>query len=75
VGGTLVPRAPVAVLAAPSTQHPGAQTLPGARAIHGLVLTAVRLPGMTGTAATRAAQPPRRGHPLIPPLDRDLVGC
>ena len=55
VGRALVARAPVAVLATPGSEHAGAQTLPGPRAVQGVVPAAVRLAGMLGAAATSAA--------------------
>ena len=55
VGGALVARAPVAVLATPGAQHAGAEPLPGPRAVQGVVPAAVGLAGVLGAAATRAA--------------------
>ena len=55
VGGTLVARAPVAVLATPGAEHAGAESLPGPRAVQGVVPAAVRLAGVLGAATTRAA--------------------
>ncbi len=55
VGGAPVARAPVAMLATPGAQHAGAESLPGPRAVEGVVPAAVGLPGVLGTAATRAA--------------------
>ena len=55
VGGALVARAPVAVLATPGAEHAGAEPLPGPRAVQGVVPAAVGLPGVLGAAATRAA--------------------
>ena len=55
VGGALVARAPVAVLAAPGAEHAGAEPLPGPRAVEGVVPAAVGLPGVLRAAATRAA--------------------
>ena len=46
VGGALVARAPVAVLATPGAEHAGAETLPGTRAVQGVVAAAVGLPGV-----------------------------
>ena len=54
VGGTLVARAPVAVLTAPGTEHAGAEPLPDPRAVQGVVPAAVGLAGVLGAAATRA---------------------
>ena len=45
VGGTLVARTPVAVLAAPGTKDAGAEALPGPRAVQGVVPAAVGLLG------------------------------
>jgi hypothetical protein len=56
VGGTAVAGAPVAVLATPGTEHPSADSLPGPRAVQGIVAAAVRLPGVLGTATARAAR-------------------
>lgn len=55
VGGTLVPRAPVPVLAAPGAEHAGAESLPGPRAVEVVVPAAVGLAGVLGAATTRAA--------------------
>ena len=55
VGGALVARAPVAVLATPGAQHAGAESLPGPRAVQGVVPAAVGLPGVVRAATTRAA--------------------
>ena len=55
VGWALVARAPVAVLATPGAEHTGAESLPGPRAVEGVVPAAVGLPGMLGAATTRAA--------------------
>jgi hypothetical protein len=55
VGAALVARAPVPVLAVPGTEHAGAETLPGPRAVEGVVPAAVGLPSMVSAAATRAA--------------------
>ena len=55
MGRTLIARTPVPVLATPGTQHAGAQTLPGPRAVQGVVPAAVGLAGVLGTAATRVA--------------------
>jgi hypothetical protein len=55
VGGTSEAWAPVAVLAAPGAEHPGAEPLPGPHAVQGVVAAAVGLPGVLGAAATRAA--------------------
>jgi len=55
VGRTLVARAPVATLATPGAEHPGAETLPGPRAVEGVVPAAVGLPGVLGAATASAA--------------------
>ena len=55
MGGALVARARVAVLTTPGSQHAGAETLPGPRAVEGVVPAAVGLPGVLGTATARAA--------------------
>ena len=55
VGGALVARAPVAVLATPGAEHAGAESLPGPRAVERVVPAAVGLPGVLGAATTRAA--------------------
>jgi hypothetical protein len=55
VGGAPVAWAPIAALATPGAQHAGAQALPGPRAVQGVVPAAVRLAGVIGAAATRAA--------------------
>ena len=55
VGRTLVARAPVAVLAAPSAEHAGAEPLPGPRAVQGVVPAAVGRAGVLGAATTSAA--------------------
>jgi len=55
VGGAPVARAPVPVLAAPRSQHAGAQPLPGPRAVQGVVPAPVGLPGVLGAATPRAA--------------------
>jgi hypothetical protein len=43
------------VLATPGAEHAGTQSLPGPRAVQGVVPAAVGLAGVLGTAATRAA--------------------
>lgn len=55
MSGTLIARAPVAVLATPGTEHASAEPLPGPRAVEGVVPAAVGLPGVLGTAAARPA--------------------
>ena len=55
VGGALIARAPVAVLAAPCVEHARAKPLPGPRAVESVVPAATGLPGVLGAAATRAA--------------------
>ena len=55
VGGAAVARTPVAVLTTPGPKHPGAEALPGPRAVQGVVPAAVGLAGVLGAAATRAA--------------------
>jgi len=55
MGGARVARAPVAVLATPGTEHAGAETLPGPRAVQGVVPAAVGLAGVLSAATTRAA--------------------
>ncbi len=55
VGRALVARAPVAMLATPGAEHPGAETLPGPRVVQGVVPAAIGLPGVLGAATTRAA--------------------
>ncbi len=55
VGGALVTRAPVAVLATPGAERPCAETLPCSRAVEGVVPAAVGLPSVVGAAAARAA--------------------
>lgn len=55
VGGAVVARAPVAVLAAPGPQDSGAEALPGPRAVQGVMPAAVGLPGVLGAATTSAA--------------------
>jgi hypothetical protein len=55
VGGALVARAPVAVLATPGAEDAGAEPLPGARAVQGVVPATVGLPGVLGAATTSAA--------------------
>jgi hypothetical protein len=55
VGRALVSRAPVAMLATPGAEHAGAETLPGPRAVQGVVTAAVGLAGVLSAAATRAA--------------------
>lgn len=52
----LVARAPVPVLTTPGAEDPGAEALPGAGAVQGVVPAAIRLPGMLGTAATWPAR-------------------
>ena len=56
VGGALVARAPVAVLATPGAEDAGAEPLPGARAVQGVVPATVGLPGVLCAATTRAAR-------------------
>ena len=55
VGRALVARAPVAVLATPGAEHSGAEVLPFARAVQGVVPASVGLPGVLRAATTRAA--------------------
>jgi hypothetical protein len=55
MGGAVVARAPVAVLAAPGAQHSGAQVLPGAGPVQRVVAAAVGLAGVLGAATTSAA--------------------
>jgi hypothetical protein len=55
MGGTPVARAPVAVLATPGAEHPGAESLPGPRAVQRVVPAAVGLAGVLGAATTHAA--------------------
>jgi hypothetical protein len=55
MGGAAVAQAPVAVLAAPAPKHPGAEALPGPRAVQGVVPAAVGLTSVLAAAATRAA--------------------
>jgi hypothetical protein len=55
VGGAPVARAPVAVLATPGAEHAGAESLPGPRAVQGVVPAAVGLAGVLGATTTRAA--------------------
>ena len=55
MGVALVARAPVAVLAAPGTEHAGAEALPGPRAVQGVVPAAAGLAGVFATSATHAA--------------------
>jgi hypothetical protein len=55
VGWTPVARTPVPMLATPGAEHAGAESLPGPRAVQGVVPAAVRLPFVVGAAATRAA--------------------
>ncbi len=43
------------VLATPCPEHSRAEALPGPRAVQGVAAAAVRLPGVLGAAATRAA--------------------
>ena len=47
--------APLAVLTTPGTQHTGAETLPGPRAVQSVVPAPVGLAGVVSAAATRAA--------------------
>jgi hypothetical protein len=56
MGVTLVARTPVAVLTTPCPEHPRAQTLPGPRAVQGVVAAAVRLPGVLGAATAGSAR-------------------
>ena len=55
VGGAAVARTPVAVLTAPGSQHPGAEPLPGARAVDRAVPARAGPPRVRRAAATRAA--------------------
>jgi hypothetical protein len=55
MGGPPVARAPIAMLATPGTEHAGAETSPGPRAVQGVVPAAVGLPTVLSAAATRAA--------------------
>jgi hypothetical protein len=56
VGRTLVARAPVPALATPGTEHAGAETLPGPRAVQGVVAAAVGRSCVDGAATTRPAR-------------------
>jgi len=75
MGGALVARTPVAVLTTPGAEHPGAQALPGPRAVERVVPTAVRLARVlaaptTGVArqdAADRAQPHRVPRPVCVP--------
>ncbi len=48
-------RLPVPALATPGAEHAGAESLPGPRAVQGVVPAAVGLPGVVGAAVARAA--------------------
>ncbi len=56
VGGTQVARTPVAVLPTPCAEHAGAETLPGPRAVQGVVPVAVGRSCVVGAATTSAAR-------------------
>ena len=56
MGGALVARAPVAVLATPGAEDAGAEPLPGPRVVQGVVATAVRLALVRRAATTRATR-------------------
>jgi hypothetical protein len=56
MGGALVARAPVAVLATPGAEDAGAESLPGPRAVESVVPAAVGLAGMRRAPAARAAR-------------------
>ena len=55
VGGALVARAPIAVLATPGAEDAGAESLPGPRAVQGVVPAAVGLAGVLRAATASAA--------------------
>jgi hypothetical protein len=55
MGVALVARAPAAALATPCSEHSRAETLPGPRAVEGVVPAPVGLPSVLEAAATRAA--------------------
>ena len=55
MSGAPVARAPVPVLAAPAAEPAGAEALPGARAVQGVVPAAVGLARVLGAATARAA--------------------
>jgi len=74
MSGTLVARAPVAVLTTPGPQHAGAEPLPGSRAVQGVVLAAVGLPGVVSAAATRAAGDDTADRAQLHPRIVDGVG-
>jgi hypothetical protein len=56
MGGSLVAGAPVPMLTTPVAEHAGAEALPSPRAVQRVVAAAVRLSGVIGAAATRAAR-------------------
>lgn len=56
VGRATVAGTPVAVLATPGAENSGAESLPGRRAVEGVVAAAVRLPGVLGAATTGPAR-------------------
>ena len=74
VGGPLVARAPVAVLASPGAEDAGAETLPAPRAVQGVVPAVVGLAGVLGTAATRAAGDDTADRAQLHPQIVDGVG-
>jgi hypothetical protein len=74
VGGALVARAPVAVLAAPGTEDAGAEPLPGPRAVESVVPAPVGLAGVLGAAATRAAGDDTTDRAELHPRIVDGVG-
>ncbi|MEP7041354.1 MAG: hypothetical protein ABI864_07235, partial [Chloroflexota bacterium] len=55
VGGALVTRTPIPVLAAPDAENAGTETLPRTCAVQGVVPAAVRLASVLGAATIRAA--------------------
>ena len=69
-----VARAPVPVLTAPGTEHAGAETLPGSRAVQPVVPAAVGLPGVLGTAATRSAGDDTADRAQLHPRIVDAAG-
>jgi LuxR family maltose regulon positive regulatory protein len=63
VGWTPVARPPVAVLTPPGTQHAGAETLPGPRAVQSVVPTPVGLPSvLSAPTAARLVTTPQTVH-------------
>ena len=74
VGGMQVARTPVAMPATPGAEHAGAESLPGPRAVEGVVPAAVGLPSVVGVTATGAAVDDTTNRAQLQPQIVDGLG-